>query len=72
MGGGPDPFKLPIIARGSNAHQVGKDLENVAAFGSSMNQQAQDLLMGAPAEVTERQLKDLHIRVVKPPEIKKD
>ena len=37
-----------------------------------MNQQAQDLLMGAPAEVTERQLKDLHIRVVKPPEIKKD
>ncbi|MDP6353246.1 MAG: aspartate--tRNA ligase [Alphaproteobacteria bacterium] len=35
-----------------------------------MNQQAQDLLMGAPAPVSERQLKDLHIRVVRPPQPK--
>jgi aspartyl-tRNA synthetase len=30
------------------------------------NQQAQDLMMNAPSEVTEKQLKELHIRVVKP------
>ena len=34
-----------------------------------MNQQAQDLMMGAPSEVTAKQLKELHIRVV-PPERK--
>jgi aspartyl-tRNA synthetase len=28
-----------------------------------MNQQAQDLLMGAPAEATPKQLRELHIRV---------
>jgi aspartyl-tRNA synthetase len=31
-----------------------------------MNQQAQDLMMGAPAEVTVQQLAELHIRVVPP------
>jgi aspartyl-tRNA synthetase len=35
-----------------------------------MNQQAEDLLMGAPAEVSARQLRDLHIRVALPPEKK--
>ncbi len=35
-----------------------------------MNQQAEDLLMGAPGEVTERQLKELHIRVQLPPKLK--
>ncbi|MCW5731406.1 MAG: aspartate--tRNA ligase, partial [Alphaproteobacteria bacterium] len=34
-----------------------------------MNQQAQDLMMQAPAPVSERQLRELHIRVV-PPERK--
>ena len=28
-----------------------------------MNQQAQDLLMGAPSDVSARQLRDLHIRL---------
>ncbi len=31
-----------------------------------MNQQAQDLLMGAPSEVSPKQLRELHIRVVLP------
>jgi aspartyl-tRNA synthetase len=31
------------------------------------NQQAQDLMMNAPGEVTERQLKELHIRIVHTP-----
>ncbi|API58209.1 aspartate--tRNA ligase [Tardibacter chloracetimidivorans] len=31
-----------------------------------MNQKAEDLMMGAPAEVTARQLRELHIRVVEP------
>lgn len=37
-----------------------------------MNQQAQDLLMGAPATVSDRQLKDLHIRVALPPKRKEE
>ncbi len=32
-----------------------------------LNQRAQDLMMGAPGRVTDKQLKDLHIRVVEPP-----
>jgi aspartyl-tRNA synthetase len=32
-----------------------------------MNQQAEDLLMGAPSEVSPKQLKELHIHVVSPP-----
>jgi aspartyl-tRNA synthetase len=31
-----------------------------------MNQQAEDLLMGAPSEVDEKQLKELHIRLALP------
>jgi aspartyl-tRNA synthetase len=31
------------------------------------NQQAQDLMMNAPGEVTPKQLKELHIRIVEPP-----
>jgi hypothetical protein len=36
MDGGSDPFKLPIIARGIGTYpnQTGKELENIAAFGS--------------------------------------
>jgi aspartyl-tRNA synthetase len=40
------------------------NLRDVIVF--PMNQQAQDLLMGAPSEVTPAQLRDLHIRVVPP------
>jgi aspartyl-tRNA synthetase len=31
-----------------------------------MNQRAEDLLMGAPSEVSPKQLRELHIRVVPP------
>jgi aspartyl-tRNA synthetase len=41
-----------------------ENLREVIAF--PLNQQAQDLMMQAPNEVTEMQLKELHIRVVPP------
>jgi len=45
------------------------NIREIIAF--PMNQQAQDLLMGAPTTVTERQLRDVHIRIVPPVEVKK-
>ncbi|MDR3498115.1 MAG: aspartate--tRNA ligase [Parvibaculum sp.] len=45
-----------------------ENLREVTMF--PMNQQAQDLLMQAPSEVTPKQLKELHIRVVPPIEKK--
>jgi aspartyl-tRNA synthetase len=44
-----------------------ENLREVVLF--PMNQQAEDLLMGAPSEVSPKQLRELHIRVV-PPEKK--
>ncbi len=41
-----------------------KTVREVALF--PMNQQASDLLMGAPSEATPKQLRELHIRVVAP------
>jgi len=40
------------------------NIREVVAF--PMNQQAQDLMMGAPSEVTPRQLRELHLRIVLP------
>ena len=45
-----------------------KDIREVITF--PLNQQAQDLMMGAPGGVRPEQLEELHIRVVQPP--KKD
>ena len=42
-----------------------KNLRQVVMF--PMNQQAEDLLMGAPSEVSAKQLKELNIRVIPPP-----
>jgi aspartyl-tRNA synthetase len=41
-----------------------ENLREVMLF--PMNQRAEDLLMGASSEVTPKQLRELHIRVVKP------
>ena len=41
-----------------------ENLREVTLF--PMNQRAEDLLMGAPSEVTSKQLRELNIRVVKP------
>jgi aspartyl-tRNA synthetase len=41
-----------------------ENLREVVLF--PMNQRAEDLLMGAPSEVTPKQLRELHIRVVPP------
>ncbi|MFN9000803.1 MAG: aspartate--tRNA ligase, partial [Holosporales bacterium] len=46
------------------------NLREVVAF--PMNQQAQDLLMGAPGDVTDKQLQELHIRVALPPKLAKE
>ncbi len=45
------------------------NLREVVAF--PMTQQAEDLLMGAPAEVSEKQLREVHIRVQLPPDLAK-
>jgi aspartyl-tRNA synthetase len=41
-----------------------ENLREVTLF--PMNQRAEDLMMGAPSEVSAQQLRELHIRVVKP------
>jgi aspartyl-tRNA synthetase len=41
-----------------------ENLREVVLF--PMNQRAEDLLMGAPSEVTPKQLRELHIRIVQP------
>jgi aspartyl-tRNA synthetase len=39
------------------------NIREVIAF--PMNQKAQDLMMNAPSEVTDQQLKELHLKTVK-------
>jgi aspartyl-tRNA synthetase len=41
-----------------------ENLREVVLF--PMNQRAEDLMMGAPSEATPKQLRELHIRIVKP------
>jgi len=43
---------------------VGAAEDGSKALG--LNQRAEDLMMGAPSDVSPRQLRELHIRVVKP------
>ncbi len=46
------------------------NLREVVAF--PMNQRAEDLMMGAPAEVPHERLRELHLRLDLPPELKDD
>jgi aspartyl-tRNA synthetase len=70
FGGMINAFKLGAPPHGGIAPGVDrivmllaeqKNIREVIAF--PMNQKAQDLMMGAPSEVTEKQIRELHIRV---------
>lgn len=77
FGGMLNAFKLGAPPHGGIAPGVDRivmlianepNIREVIAF--PFNQQAQDLMMNAPAEVTFKQLRELHIRVVLPEEKK--
>ncbi len=79
FGGMINAFKFGAPPHGGSAPGVDRivmlladepNIREVIAF--PLNQQAQDLMMNAPAEVDDRQLKELHLRVQLPPKIKKD
>ncbi len=46
-----------------------ENLREVTMF--PMNQQAEDLMMGAPSDVSNQQLRELHIRLSLPPKEEK-
>jgi aspartyl-tRNA synthetase len=74
FGGMLNAFKYGAPPHGGSAPGIDRivmllaetpNIREIVAF--PMNQQAQDLLMQAPAEVPPERLKELHIRVVPPP-----
>ncbi|HUH83314.1 MAG TPA: aspartate--tRNA ligase [Stellaceae bacterium] len=74
FGGMLNAFKFGAPPHGGSAPGIDRivmlladtpNIREVVAF--PMNQQAQDLLMQAPAEVPPERLRELHIRVVPPP-----
>jgi len=74
FGGLLDAFRCGAPPHGGSAPGIDRivmlladtpNLREITAF--PLNQQAQDLMMGAPAEVSPDRLKELHIRVALPP-----
>jgi aspartyl-tRNA synthetase len=77
FGGMLNAFKFGAPPHGGSAPGIDRmvmlladepNIREVIVF--PMNGQAQDLMMNAPSEVSERQLKELHIQIKKPKEIK--
>ncbi|MEQ1931501.1 MAG: aspartate--tRNA ligase [Parvularculaceae bacterium] len=73
FGGMLNAFRYGAPPHGGSAPGVDRIVMLLAGAGNireviafPLNQQAQDLMMQAPNEVTDRQLKELHIRVVPP------
>jgi len=74
FGGMIEAFKLGAPPHGGSAPGIDRivmlladepNIREVIAF--PLNQKAQDLMMGAPSNVSNAQLRDVHIRVVEPP-----
>jgi aspartyl-tRNA synthetase len=79
FGGMLNAFKYGAPPHGGAAFGVDRivmllaDKENIREVTMfPLNQQGEDLLLGAPVEADAQQLKDIHIRVVKPIEEKKE
>ena len=60
----PTPTARVEIDRHGDCHRLlanERNIREVIAF--PMNQKAQDLMMGAPGDVTDKQLRELHIKI---------
>ncbi|MBV8119980.1 MAG: aspartate--tRNA ligase [Alphaproteobacteria bacterium] len=75
FGGMLNAFKYGAPPHGGSAPGIDRivmllaDTPNIReVVGFAVNQQAQDLMMGAPAPVPPERLRELHLRVVLPPE----
>jgi aspartyl-tRNA synthetase len=73
FGGMLNAFRCGAPPHGGSAPGIDRIVMLIAGEGNlrevtmfPMNQQAQDLMMGAPSEVLPQQLRELHIRIVTP------